>query len=133
MSKHWIEQYDETHHINHMWGIGIFPPTDSVSKYKPEPHNVYFVRECGFSFEFHNIEQVESCRDYYNKKIRPSTIITKGELNLYGGDQTETQRWFEKMPKKLNNNHNRPKILKALNKAIESFKNESNHTSPKTI
>ncbi len=104
-----------------MWGVGIFPPADAKSYFMP--HDVYIVRECGFTFEFHNIEQVESCRDYYNQKIRPSTIIPEKELFKYGGDQSETQRWFEKMPKKLNNNHNRPKVLKALNKAMESFKN----------
>ena len=99
---------------------------DSKSKSKSFPHNVYFVRECGFTFEFHNIEQIEACKDYYNKKIRPSTIIREKELFKYGGDQSETQRWFEKMPKKLNNNHNRSKILKALSRAIADFNSENN-------
>ena len=125
MSKHWIEKYDQTKHQNYMWGVGLFPLADARPKPKPIPHDVYFVRECGFIFEFHNIEQIEACRDYYKQKIWSSTIIREKELFNYGGDQSETQRWFEKMPKKLNNNHNRPKVLKALNKALTSFKNEN--------
>ena len=121
MSKHWVEKFDASKHQNHMWGVGLFSPTDRGSA--SIPHNVYFVSECGFTFEFHNLDQVEACKHYYSQKIRPSTMIPEKELYKYGGDQSETQRWFEKMPKKLNNNHNRPKVLKALNKALESFNN----------
>ncbi len=106
-----------------MLGVGLFSPVDNGST--SIPHNVYFVRECGFTFEFHNLEQIEACRDYYSQKIRPSTMIPGKDLHKYGGDQSETQRWFEKMPKKLNNNHNRSTVLKALNRALESFANES--------
>lgn len=122
MSKYWIEKYDKTQHQNYMWGVGQFPPSEGGRKYVL--HDVYFVSECGFTFEFHNLKQLESCRDYYSRKIRPSTIIPEKELYKYGGDHGEIQRWFEKMPKKLNNNHNRPKVLKALNRALKSFKSE---------
>ncbi len=123
MSKHWVEKYDDSKHQNYMWGVGPFPPGDTETA--SVPHNVYFVSECGFTFEFHNLNQIEACRDYYNQKIQPSTIIPEKDLYSYGGDHGERQRWFEKMPKKLNNKHNRPKVLKALNKALASFGNES--------
>lgn len=119
MSKHWIEKFNNTKHFNKMWGDDISPPLERDQKL--DPYNVYFVRECGFTFEFHNIKQLVACKEHFNKKIQPSTRIPEKDLWKYGGDSSETQRWFEKLPKGLRNNQHRPRILKALEKALLDF------------
>ncbi|XPV69872.1 MAG: hypothetical protein ACNI25_04685 [Halarcobacter sp.] len=119
MSKHWIEKYDEIKHKNKMWGEGINPPEgrDKII----DPYDVYFVKECGFTFEFHCVEQLLACKEHFDRKIQPSTKIPESELWKYGGDHGEMQRWFEKLPKGLVSNKQRPKILKAFEKAIRDF------------
>jgi hypothetical protein len=38
-----------------------------------------------------------------------------------GGDHGEMQGWFEKLPKSLVSNKQRPKIIKAFEKVIKDF------------
>ena len=121
MSKHWVEKYDELKHRNKMWGEGINPPENRDNKLAP--YNVYFVRECGFTFEFHSIQQLVAFKEHFSRKIQSSTLIPENELWKYGGDHSEMQRWFERLPKGLVSNQKRTKIVKALERAIENFEN----------
>lgn len=119
MSKHWIEKFDEMKHRNKMWGDGINPPENRHKSL--DPYDVFFVRECGFTFEFHSLEQLKVFKDYFSKKIHPSTRIPEKELWKYGGDHEEMQRWFERLPKGLRKDTNRQRIVKALEKALTDF------------
>ncbi|WP_148261963.1 hypothetical protein [Methylomonas methanica] len=119
MSKHWIEKYNELKHQNKMWGEGINPPKNRNNEL--DPYNVYFVRECGFTFEFHTLEQMLACKKHFSRKIQPSTRIPESELWNYSGDHSEMQRWFEKLPKGLVSNKQRPKILNAFERALKDF------------
>jgi hypothetical protein len=119
MSKHWVENYDWTKHQNRMYGPGL--DVDRSRDQKLDPYRVYFVEVCSFTFEFHSLDQLRSCLDYYMQKVHPSTRIPGKDLGSYSGDHWETQRWYEKLPMKLLNNHCRPKVVKALERALSDF------------
>ncbi len=125
MSKYWTEKYDQSKHQNKMWGDGINPPENR--DFVLDPYDVFFVKECGFTFEFHNLEQLIACKEHFNMKVHKSTRIPESELWKYGGDQSETQRWFERLPKGLRKNPNRIKILKAFEKAYLEFSKYSSN------
>lgn len=119
-----------------MWGDGCQP--DRSRDQKLDPTWVYFVRECGFTFEFHSLGQLKTCLEYFDQKMRPPTRIPSGELWKYGGDQSETQRWFERLPAKLFAATKREQIVKALRRALthfpgESFQPTTGRTRPKRI
>jgi hypothetical protein len=82
-----------------------------------EPHQVLFVRVAGFTFEFHSVEQVRACQAYYASKHHPSSRlpVATGE---YGGDHSEVQRWFERLPLYLREEPKRLQVVAALNDAL---------------
>jgi hypothetical protein len=123
MAKHWKEKYQPSTHINHMWGDGCEP--DRTKDQVLDPTWVYFVRECGFTFEFHSLEQLEVCLAHFDQKMRPSTRIPEDELWKFGGDHGERQRWFERLPGDLFANTKRERIVKALSRAMEHFQREA--------
>jgi len=119
MAKHWKEQLDPARHRNHMWGAGC--EVNETRDLTLDPRWVYFVRECGFTFEFHSLGQLAVCLDYLSKKTRPSTRIPSVDLTDYGGDHSETQRWFERLPQWLFAETKRTRLVKALEQARRSF------------
>lgn len=120
MSKIWKEVYDWKNHRNRMWGEGCEPEKTPDANLIPKW--VYFVNVCSFTFEFHSVNQIETCYEFYSKKIRPSSCIPENDLWQYGGDHSETQRWFERLPQRLFKEPKRLKVLKALKQAIDEFK-----------
>src|SRR5437660_10946466 len=120
---HWKEPYDWRKHRNRMWGEGAQP--DLSRDEKLDPHCVYFVRTCCFEFEFHSLGQLQACLDHFSRKIQPTSRIPEKELPNYGGDHSEVQRWFERLPMKLMDNHRRPRVVAALKSALEDFKKSS--------
>src|SRR5512147_1920445 len=119
MSKHWSETYDPNKHRNHMWGKGL--EVERSKHQKLDPDLVYFVRVCSFTFEFQNLSQLEACLELYSQKTRPSSRIPEGELWKYGGNHSEMHIWFERFPMMLSDNHCRPNVVKALEKALTHF------------
>ena len=83
---------------------------------------MYFVRTCGFTLEFHSTEQLHTCLRYFSLKIRPSSRIPWDQLGDYGGDQTETQRWFDRLPQWLLKESKRLRAVKALESAGAAFR-----------
>ena len=124
---HWKEPYDWIKHRNQMWGEGAQP--DVSRDEKLDPHGVYFVRTCCFEFEFHSLDQLRACLAYFSRKIQPTSRIPERDLPNYGGDRSEVQRWFERLPMKLMDNHRRPKVVAALGSALEDFKNSAANKS----
>ena len=110
-----------------MWGEGAQP--DLSRDEKLDPHCVYFVRTCCFEFEFHSLGQLQACLAHFSRKIQPTSRIPEKELPNYGGDHSEVQRWFERLPMKLMDNHRRPKIVAALKSALENFKKSAANKS----
>ena len=85
------------------------------------PHEVVFVSVCSFTFRFDSREQLERTLQYYEKKILPSTRQPEGVWGLRGGDHSEAERWFEKLPLFLREEPKRVKVVKALHDALKLF------------
>ena len=107
-----------------MWGEGAQP--DETRDERLDPHSVYFVRACSFQFEFHSLDQLQACLEYFSRKVQPTSRIPHNELRNCGGDHSEMQRWFERLPMKLMDNHRRPRIVSALRTAVEDFTRTAN-------
>jgi hypothetical protein len=114
MAKIWKEEHDPSRHSNKM---------DAPVKYGPQMGGlsqwVYFVRVCSFTFEFHSREQIETCLEYYSKKIHPSSRI-----DIAAADSWEVQRWFERLPMYLLEEPKRQQVAEALASALEEFEEE---------
>jgi hypothetical protein len=115
MAKVWKEQRKVSHH-NRMWDA--YPTPVNSHGYVTEPW-VYFVRVCSFTFEFHSIEQIEACLEYYSQKTHPSS-----RLSIGAADHWEVQRWFERLPMYLLEEPKRQKVVKALAAALATFRAE---------
>jgi hypothetical protein len=62
------------------------------------PHTVVFGSVCSFTFQFYSRQQLERVLDYYEQKIVPSSREPESVWSLWGGDHSEAERWFERMP-----------------------------------
>lgn len=120
MARIWKERHDWLQHGNHMWGEGCAEETSPDPTLAPRW--VYFVNVCSFTFEFHSFAQIEACLRYYSQKVRPSTRIPWEDLPNYGGDHSEAQRWFERLPQWLLKEPKRVKVVKALERALDEFR-----------
>ena len=112
MAKVWKEQYDPQKHADRMSGV----PAESRPQSSLIRRWVYFVRVCSFTFEFHSIEQVKLCAEYYSQKIHPSS-----RRDIGGADHWEMMRWYEMLPMYLLEEPKRIRVVKALKAAIEQF------------
>jgi hypothetical protein len=111
MPKIWKEELDTARHSNKMDAlVSYLPKISGLAPY------VYFVRVCSFTFEFHSIEQIKICLEYFEKKIHPSSRIEIG-----GADSWEVQRWYERLPMYLLEEPTRLRVVKALMSAIKVF------------
>jgi hypothetical protein len=120
MARIWKETVDHWGRT-HMSGIG--KPHRSNHDYgKME---VWYVRVCSFTFEFNHPDQVDACLGYYSQKVRPSSRIPANELHLFGGDQSECQRWFERLPMYLLEEPKRLKVVQALTQAKSRWAQET--------
>jgi hypothetical protein len=118
MPKFWTEPFDAARHHCRMYVEGDDRPASSDARL--DPHPVYFVRVCSFTFEFHSIRQVEACLAYFSQKVRPSSRVPWYEP--IGGDHFERQRWYERLPMWLLEEPKRLAVLKSLGRALTAFK-----------
>ncbi|MBV8659887.1 MAG: hypothetical protein JO142_18870 [Burkholderiales bacterium] len=123
MAKIVIENFDQTRHSNPIWYI------DSEQRVRYErtgglaPYRVCLVEVCGFEFTFHSTMQIELCLEYYSRQTQPTSRLPVYRENL-GGDHWETQRWFEKLPLYLLEKSKRPKVVAALDRALDVYRQE---------
>jgi hypothetical protein len=111
MAKVWKEELDWSRHTNKMDAPVNYPPNvGGLHRW------VYFVRVCSFTFEFHSIEQIRMCLDYYSQKIHASS-----RMDIGSADSWEMQRWFERLPMYLLEETKRQKVVKALLLALDEF------------
>jgi hypothetical protein len=81
---------------------------------------VYFVRVCSFTFQFHSTQQIQACLEYYNRKIQPSS-----RRDIGAADHWECERWFERLPLFLREEPKRQRVVKALRDALKTFETET--------
>lgn len=118
MARFWKEPYDWTRHRDRMYGFDT--PVNEYYKAKSLiPYDVYFVNVCSFTFEFHSLQQIEACLEFYARKIHPG-----GRVNIGGADHWECERWYEKLPMYLLEEPKRKKVVKALEDALKKFTSE---------
>jgi hypothetical protein len=87
---------------------------------------VYFVRVCGFTFEFHSIEQIAVCLRFFSQKVRPSSMIRFSQADRQiQWLHWAAQRWFERLPMQLLEERRRVRIVPALRQALAKFKRET--------
>ena len=115
MARIWKESYDWTKHRDQMH------PVEGINKrhYKAPTlfsEEIYFVRVCSFTFEFHSLLQLKECLRFYSQKIHPSSRV-----NVAGMDHWESLRWYERLPLYLQEEPKRLKVIAALEKAIGEF------------
>ena len=129
MAQAWTETYDPKRHRNKMHDASKIPgvPTEQYWRAPTlQKYPVYFVKVCNFTFEFHSIEQLKVCLEFFSKKVRPSSMIRFSE-----SDKKITwlhwvaQRWFERLPMKLLEERRRVRIVPALEKALKQFKEQT--------
>jgi hypothetical protein len=118
MARIWSEPYNETHRTRMAWEFG---ESEGAARHHRaptlEPHHVLFVRVAGFTFEFHSVEQLRACQTYYAAKHHPSSRLPVG-TGEYGGDHSEVQRWFERLPLYLREEPKRLQVVTALDDAL---------------
>lgn len=106
MAKIWKEPLDVERHRDFISGAqdaGGVP----INK-KSSDGWVYFVRECGFIFQFASLEQLRQALDYFSTTVHPPNRVPGISLEHYW------QRWFERLPPGLTGGQKRVRISKAL-------------------
>jgi hypothetical protein len=81
--------------------------------------SVYFVEACQFTFEFLSLRQLEIALAHFEEQHRGSTRIVGG---IGAADHWEVQRWFERLPKRLERKHRRAEVAAALRDALGFFR-----------
>jgi len=116
MARIKIENYNQLRHQDPMFN---FRDPQRSRHYKAPTLNDYkvcLVSVCSFTFVFHSLEQLAMCLDYYRREHQPSSRLPVYSGN-YGGDQHETQRWYDRLPQFLLEKPKRLKVVKALEQA----------------
>ena len=81
----------------------------------------YCVSACGFIFRFASLVEIEEYIGYFQAKTHPSTraLVHSNE------DHFDVQTKFTRLPARLKAKGRRPQIVKALESALEGFRNNA--------
>ena len=111
MGKYWREKLDIRKHRDHMsyyeGNCAIKKPKDNLVI-----SWVYFIEVQGFVMEFISIDQVKQAREYFSVKAHQST------REYHNGIEHSWQPWYCRLPKGLNKEVNRQRIIKLLDLVI---------------
>jgi hypothetical protein len=114
MSRHWREQLDPSRHADqmtvHVGGFPVEPPRDRLITKR-----VYFVDVASFTFQFHSLDQLRECLEFFRQKVHRTSRQPDVYLEHYW------QRWFEKLPQWLFEESKRVKVVAALELAAKDF------------
>ena len=77
--------------------------------------DVFFVAVSGFTFQFASLDQLRECLDWFRTKLHPSSRLANVTLEHYW------QRWYERLPKGINKEPKRQKVISALENALADF------------
>jgi hypothetical protein len=128
MAQIWTETYDPKRHSDKMRDFTHLPGVPEQYSRAPtlQRYPVYFVRVCGFTFEFHSIRQLKVCLEFFSQKVRPSSMIRFSEADRkIHWLHWVCQRWFERLPMQLLEERRRVRIVPALRQALTKFKREA--------
>lgn len=115
MSRVWREIADPKKHsdfmsTNNEGGVPIDKSRDNlIEKW------VYLAEVCNFKFQFASLDQVKECKEYFERKLQPTTRGSHPPFEHYW------HPWFCKLPKGITKETNRQKVLKALNKILDKW------------
>jgi len=133
MAKIWKEAFG---HKTSKSGQHLSGPSDRMTRIGTKlpyavPAEVWFVKVCGFTFSFHNLDQLNACLSYYSSKTHPSSIISSDVLAAGLGEDWrelrgwEIERWFERLPMFLLESAKSVKVIKALERAKQEWERET--------
>ncbi len=94
----------------HVGGSPPEPTRDSLVE-----RRVFFVAVCGFTFQFHSLEQIERALTHFERKILPSSAQPGVTLEHYW------QQWHERLPQWLFEEQKRVRVVAALRGALRHF------------
>ncbi|WP_226705219.1 hypothetical protein [Microbulbifer elongatus] len=114
MSKVWRELSDPTKHRDFMTYVNIGGVPVEKTKDNLIKNWVYFAEVKGFTFTFVGIDQVYEAKDYFSKKIHPSTRDPNVFKHWYFV-------WYCRLPRGLKKEVNRQLILKRLDEIISKW------------
>jgi hypothetical protein len=90
------------------------------------PKYVYYVDVCNFVFTFYDLERLRETLAFYELKIHPSSRqAPPAEYRGVWRERDVYERWWERLPVRLQQNNKRPKVVKALREALEEFSDTS--------
>ncbi len=110
--------------IDLMWAFPLPPALPTTLS----PREVWYLRVCSFTFVFHTLQQLQACLDYYGKKTHQTSRLPFAELGNYGGDSSECQRWFERLPMYLLEEPKRRKVVAALQTALRKWSSDNKNS-----
>ena len=82
------------------------------------PAEAYLVEVCGFTLRFDSVAQIRRYHEYFSQKKRERVRTPESVNGVFNGDHGERQTPFTRLPAKLLSRSNRPKVVKALARAI---------------
>src|SRR5437763_142268 len=103
-------------------GLGWLPdaspyppgPAEPASGGRIDPHPVYCVEVCGFTFRFESVAQIRAALAFYRNKVHPSSRIS-GVMEPGGFNEHDlVQRWYERVPQRLQREGKRHRVVAAL-------------------
>ena len=118
MSTVWREPFDPARHVDHFYPGGARPRRSVPAGVKDW---AYFVRVCGFTFEFASVGQIRECLAHYSRRHEPSSRLTEYATTNLVHEKGEWETWSERVPLVLRSKSKRPKVVKALERAVEQF------------
>jgi len=130
-----MEPFDSSRHTTPM-GSEVGDPQGIVRYWRArtlEPHYTIFVRVAGFTFVFHDVEQIRACLAFYSKKHLPSgrsKAVTDAIRSGQVGGRYETEQWHERLPLYLREEPKRTRVVAALESTLRQV--ESGNLLPTT-
>ena len=125
MARIWKEALDTDRHLDHFHAGG---PRNRVAGTPGLGSWTYFVRVCGFTFEFASTDQIRECIDFCESKTQPTSRRPEFSSDL-SHEKGHWQSWWERVPMKLQSRLKREAVLKALRAARIRFDSELRETS----
>jgi hypothetical protein len=117
MARIWTETFNPKRHADKMRAASV-PTVPALQR-----HSVYFVSVTGFTFEFHNIQQLEVCLRFFSQKVRPESMMQFLDTDRHILElHAISPRWFQELPLPLLEEHRRLEIAAALTKALRRFR-----------
>lgn len=92
-----------------------------------ETVDTFFVHVAFFPFQFDGVDPLRECVQFFEQKTHPSSRVSAKRLEANLGPEWrelrgwDVERWFERLPMYLLEEPKRPKVLKALSKALSQI------------